>query len=142
MIQAQESPCSFIGSLARVLHVIAGGAIPELGLTQGLRRMLSQAWHLARLGSVLSTLVPFTSSCHQSTFFLSSSGGGLPGRLATLTESRRPFYFLRRFTAGSKVLGTWHLAFNGLTRNWPTSKCQMPLAAFNTPTGPASASGH
>src|SRR2546430_16302234 len=63
----------------------------------GLRRMPNQTWHLARLGRSPGTLVPFPSFCHPSTFFLSSSGGGLPGRLATLTESRRPFYFVRCF---------------------------------------------
>jgi len=48
---------------------------------------------LARLGRAISTLVPFSTLAHQSTFLLSSSGGGLPGRLATRTESRRLFYF-------------------------------------------------
>jgi hypothetical protein len=52
---------------------------------------------LARLGGLFSTLVLFPISCQRSTFSLSSSGGGLPGRLATLTESRRPFYFVRCF---------------------------------------------
>ena len=60
---------------------------------QGLRRMPSQAWHSARLGSILGTLVPFTSFCYQSTFFMSSSGGGLPGRLATLNRVETPVLF-------------------------------------------------
>src|SRR6266536_5198213 len=78
------------------------------------RRMPSQAWHLARLGSSFSTLVPFTSFGHPSTLFLSSSGGGLPGRLATLTESRRPFYFRRSFRPArtrQPAIGGWHLAY-------------------------------
>ncbi len=101
MIQAQESPCSFIGRLARLLHVDAELYFGVRRPIQGFRRMPSQAWHLARLGSILGTLVPFTSFCYQSTFFLSSSGGGLPGRLATLNRVETPVLFLAHSASGT-----------------------------------------
>ncbi len=59
---------------------------------------------MARGWETLSTLVPFSIFPYQSTFLLSSSGGGLPGRLATLTESRRLFLFLEN------ALGIWRLS--------------------------------